>query len=1131
MDRKQELEQQLWELVYELLPEEEAEALRHRITSEPDVARAYAEVKLQSELIAQALRHEAEQIKFAPPAADSGASAVEPLAGAARSLSATRSRVARVVHGVLSLAAVALLCVVGYSYLGPRSPFHRGTVAASREALNQQLVYTTLFGPERLPPRLPGHLAIHTWTATGAPRPVEVAYRVYDRDARLLVSDRAPTDAAGWLQIRTPPVAEGSELRLEVEPQAGLPAPLHTVLAADREKLALHLAMDQTRYRPGDTVRYRSLALAPCARQPVREVAVEFKIQNADGAPLPGSRHEAVSDQGVAAGEFSLPPEIAAGRYLLAARSPRGEYAPTQRPFSIQPRPPPAVRRQVEFARDRYAPGDEVVAHLTLRGADGKPAARAPLRLYAEVNGQVPLNLYTATDDAGTYQLKFTLPKTAAVRGAKLAVTVGDPPREHVTESIPVGSDEPLARELNGSGRDANRPAAGEPSRFALETKSPVVAPNQPVTLDVRASQTNGPLAIVASADDVTLGQALVPRESFQARGQGGGVSHVAVPVVDEAQGLLRLTAYDLNVQPPRPVAERFVLRQARQKLQIQRADPGRPVAPGNEVQLELAVRDEADRPRAAALGVKIVRVSDAAEGLGPLETQLALQSGVPAVVQPLAELARLGDASAWYAAPLGAVSRDHRELREPVALAEEAEQRGAAETAESLRARPAVTATPAARTPALTALVDNTNAMRAALDREVAAVRAAREVDFRRIGQILIAGAIALLLGLGLAGLARLGTRGRVWVPVLVTAAASLLIGVLWLGARVDERGEVAWLSPREAKTPRAVVGQSEAAGETAATAPAAPAAREAASDLDADRTRTLIASQSKADAYRDELRRATSGDLAQAEQPVREALGAPRPTFGAAGAAAPPPAAPAEPAPAAVPHPAPPAAAPPPPSPAVELSPVPVAAGAPVAEGRLEKGLKALGKEQATAPRDRAVAEKKELAGKMAPAKPTSGGGLGGAYPSEPKAEQPAQLAESQPSLPASTEVGGGTAQRKRASDAFAYRTDAPARLKGAARAGGVVHPKDSGALAASEKKRGGAAEQEAGVWLNRYGGKAHEEPRTIYWQPLLRTDPDGHATVRFTLPDQPGTYRVEIVGHADGRRGFAASALTAK
>ena len=64
----------------------------------------------------------------------------------------------------------------------------------------------------------------------------------------------------------------------------------------------------------------RSAGASP--RQPAREVAVEFGIQSAEGVPLPDSVATAVSDLGVAAGEFQLPPEVAAGRYLLVAQPP-----------------------------------------------------------------------------------------------------------------------------------------------------------------------------------------------------------------------------------------------------------------------------------------------------------------------------------------------------------------------------------------------------------------------------------------------------------------------------------------------------------------------------------------------------------------------------------------------------------------------------------------------------------------------------------------------------------------------------------------------------------------------------------------------------------------------------------------
>src|SRR5687768_11602411 len=51
-----ELRQQLWELSYGLLDDEAAAGLRARIKSDPALARLYAEVRLQTDLVASAAR-------------------------------------------------------------------------------------------------------------------------------------------------------------------------------------------------------------------------------------------------------------------------------------------------------------------------------------------------------------------------------------------------------------------------------------------------------------------------------------------------------------------------------------------------------------------------------------------------------------------------------------------------------------------------------------------------------------------------------------------------------------------------------------------------------------------------------------------------------------------------------------------------------------------------------------------------------------------------------------------------------------------------------------------------------------------------------------------------------------------
>ena len=57
-DDRETLDQRLVEMIYGLLPEDEATELQRRISSEPDVARAYAEMKLRTDLLAKAARLE-----------------------------------------------------------------------------------------------------------------------------------------------------------------------------------------------------------------------------------------------------------------------------------------------------------------------------------------------------------------------------------------------------------------------------------------------------------------------------------------------------------------------------------------------------------------------------------------------------------------------------------------------------------------------------------------------------------------------------------------------------------------------------------------------------------------------------------------------------------------------------------------------------------------------------------------------------------------------------------------------------------------------------------------------------------------------------------------------------------------
>lgn len=124
MNESSEIEQQLWELVYGLLSEEETRELQQRIRSDRQLARKYAEICLQADLVANAS-------KLPAPPAELSVSAIDPTAKPTAKSSSSNKKPAPsasvsqkskvqpwIDRGLLVLAASLLLLMVG---VGPQA--------------------------------------------------------------------------------------------------------------------------------------------------------------------------------------------------------------------------------------------------------------------------------------------------------------------------------------------------------------------------------------------------------------------------------------------------------------------------------------------------------------------------------------------------------------------------------------------------------------------------------------------------------------------------------------------------------------------------------------------------------------------------------------------------------------------------------------------------------------------------------------------------------------------------------------------------------------------------------------------------------------------------------------------------
>ncbi|MGA2061875.1 MAG: MG2 domain-containing protein [Thermoguttaceae bacterium] len=152
-------------------------------------------------------------------------------------------------------------------------------------------------------------------------------------------------------------------------------------------------------------------------------------------------------------------------------------------------------------------------------------------------------------------------------------------------------------------------PAAVADCPIVLTTGTGAFGPSEMLEFNIRSSKAGLPLVVGAWCRGVMAGQvALVTKKSEN------GLNPVALPLPDEVGGVIRLTVFDYSInlaqsnrQFPKPLAERLVYRCLDRRLNVRAIDCHEHYAPGEKVNMSLAVTNEKNEPVAAALGVSVV--------------------------------------------------------------------------------------------------------------------------------------------------------------------------------------------------------------------------------------------------------------------------------------------------------------------------------------------------------------------------------------------------------------------------------------------------------------------------------------------------------------------------------------------
>ena len=306
----EQLQQQLMELVYGLLDEDETNALCEQITSDPQMARAYAKVKLQCDLVGRAARIDTPNAAwFRPDGVE--LSNTRPQAA---SKDRSESGYGRLTNWCIGVAASGLIFLVGSSYF--MSSGSARTETSPVAAATIEPVQVVLTGPSKLHSEANNPFTVHVENQAGTPVSTTLNYRVYDATGAVAWQDAASTDKSGTARFDVGAGVARQATRLVVATDESSQASIQRELETAPDQFVTYLRMDRPLYQPGDRVEYRSVTLSRYALQSEDDVTTSFDDRRCGRQANSRARRGHVDDRRkvwVTAAISSLPSDLPDG--------------------------------------------------------------------------------------------------------------------------------------------------------------------------------------------------------------------------------------------------------------------------------------------------------------------------------------------------------------------------------------------------------------------------------------------------------------------------------------------------------------------------------------------------------------------------------------------------------------------------------------------------------------------------------------------------------------------------------------------------------------------------------------------------------------------------------------------------
>lgn len=399
-------------------------------------------------------------------------------------------------------------------------------VAESRKLQQAAPSPVEIYGPPRLQAGVPNHLFL-VWRNPRLAAEGRLLAEIRDQNDAVLFSYPLDPEQSGDVQrqqLRIP-----ARLWTQVTPQSELflvlvrederthhRSPIQEKIRLQGPLYITFLTTDRTRYRPGDTVYFRSLTLDRVHFQPPpREQFLVYALKDRYGRIVRGLMQSGTTSlvrmeggqvlpvlgpdgqplRGVGCGAFVLPQDLPDGEYVLevSERKHLAGYGPqallpARCNLRIERGPVDQLAKKIDFLAPAFRPGTWVEA-LAQVHFQGQPLGRQKVEADATVDGQsVPVELtpHGYTDEQGRVRIRFLLPPEERLRrgDVRLQVFFHTPQgRERIARAVPIAGKQVVVEFFPEGGHLV----AGIPNRVYFRAATPAGVP-----VDIRGIITDG---------------------------------------------------------------------------------------------------------------------------------------------------------------------------------------------------------------------------------------------------------------------------------------------------------------------------------------------------------------------------------------------------------------------------------------------------------------------------------------------------------------------------------------------------------------------------------------------------------------------------------------------------------------